>query len=214
MFCFAIVAKWWYSGCMKVKKAKRKKASSFHSIPQAMKKAGVVGGVLIRKGEWQRAKEAQVAGEPKPKGLSRVQGSNDTVGISDEVALQMAVEKAGGKTTAQLSHEYGISENHVTNLINKKFVNSRTGREVLKGILLHNAIAFGGQAAQKIEELNGMQSVVASGIMTQRFIDLDKHASTVQENIDLDEISSVGRVLKELDGCISVESLDSDDVLQ
>lgn len=197
---------------MKVKKVKRSVLRD--RTAAQMKAAGIKGGVVLKTGAWKKAKDAGIkntdSGRPK---TTKRRGGTDAVQISDEVVMQMAIEKAGGSTTAELALRYGVSEGHVTNLIRKKYIDSRTGREVLKGILMHNGIAFAGQAAQKIEELNGMQSVVATGIMTQRWIDLDKHSATVNDSIDLDEVSRVGRLLKDLDGYVSVESaVDNDSI--
>lgn len=113
--------------------------------------------------------------------------------------FDMARDKAAGMSTASLSAKYGVSDNYVNQALNKLYVSSKTGREILKGVLLENALATGMVARSKVHELNGMQAIVASGIMTQRFIDLDKHTQNLPNTVDVSEVEKVGRMLNEME---------------
>lgn len=159
-----------------------------------MKRAGIVAGVTLHKGKWQTEREKeQIPGQPKPnrKGAKHP--------LPPHATEQIILAKAGGKSWDQTAQEFGVTKNLVAKRAKEHFINNRQGKEILKSVLLENGIAMASQASEKIEELNGMQSVVAAGIMTQRFIDLDKHTQNSPETIDLDEVAKVGRAIQELE---------------
>lgn len=149
---------------------------------------------MPRKGEWQVAREGKIAGKPKQGKTMR-----SLTRVSDEEVAEMARLKAGGMSYKEIGDLHGLAGTYVREAVNTRFVNTSKGREILKGVLLENAIATGVNARKKIDDLNGMQSVVAAGIMTQRFIDLDKHIQNTPATVtDFAEIASLSESLDEL----------------
>lgn len=185
-----------------------------------VKKAKLVPAALrvtaeARKGAWQREQESvkarRVVGEPA-KGVGLRGGADQTkserkypLALSNAVHLDMARDKASGETLEAIAQKYGTAVTYVSEALRKLYTSNAHGREILKGILLENGIAFGMRAAEKIKELNGMQSVVASGIMVQRFIDLDKHNAASGAEADLAEVQRVGKRIADLENCVSVD---------
>lgn len=180
------------------------------------KAAGIQKGVVLQKGAWQEAKDKKPpSGTPKRNSRSSNGGGCDPVPTSQSTINKAALAKAGGQSWEQVAQSTGITKEYVANKVREKFINNRQGREVLKSTLLENGIAFAAQAGDKIEELNGMQSVVAAGIMTQRFIDLDRHTQNIPDTIDLEEVAATGRAIQELEGYITVTPSDEipDDII-
>lgn len=182
------------------------KADTSHA---QFKKAGIPSGVVLRKGAWQKAKESNPAGSPK---AHRDHSKRQIVPLSPSVFEQAAHDKAGGKSWSQTAEATGLAQAYVEKAVKTKFINNQQGREILKASLLTNGIAFSEQATAKIEELNGMQSVVAAGIMTQRFIDLDKHSQNVPNSVDLEELAKVGRTIEEIESGITINPSDIIDI--
>lgn len=172
----------------------RKKA---FAISRDMKKAGMGSGVVIKKGEWQKAQELRLQKEKEEASKKKVKGHQ--LRLTEKAHEKIMLDKSTGRSSREIASELGVSDGLVSSSLRKRYVDSRQGREILKSVLLENAIAFGTQASEKIEDLNGMQSVVATGIMTQRFIDLDKHAANMPETVDLESINKVGRIIGELE---------------
>lgn len=170
------------------------------------KKVGIMHGVQLKKGKWQVEKEAKkkarVPGEPKKK----QQGGEPYVQTPENIGNAIVLSKASGKSWDQVAEEMGQSKVHVAKKAREHFINNQEGKQILKSVLLENAIAFGSQAGEKIEELNGMQSVVAAGIMTQRFVDLDKHDQNSNQTIDLEEVAKAGRLIEQLEQQIPIEA--------
>lgn len=65
-------------------------------------------------------------------------------------------------------------------------------------MLLEGAIATGMRVQEKMHELAGAQSVVATAALTAKFIDLDKHTASQKKVIDFDELTSIGDDLRAL----------------
>lgn len=176
-----------------------KKKRLYDNTARALKAANIPP-LPLKKGAWQLEKErnTKLGGDPRT-----TKPRSAPLALTEKSHAQIGLDKASGKEHGEIATQYGVAKGIVQKSVREKFVSNREGRETLKGVLLENAIAFGSQASEKIEELNGMQSVVAAGIMTQRYIDLDKHSSTVVDNADLDQIASVGRTIAELEGMAS-----------
>lgn len=150
----------------------------------------------IRKGAWQIARENDTGGMPTRRTSNK---QSKVVALNDDVLFQMAKEKAGGATLASLAAKYQVSETYINEALKKLYLSSAKGKQILRGVLLENAIGTGMHGRAKIGELNGMQAIVASGIMTQRFIDLDKYMQSTPETVDVAEIEKVGRLIIQLE---------------
>src|SRR5687768_17404622 len=186
-----------------MKKPKR----TYDKTSRDMKKAGITNGVVVRTAAWQESRrDKTVPGKPKvrPKGEKPLQ-------LSTETKLAMARDKAGGMTTAALADKYSVSESYIEHSLRTLFTQNAVGREILKGVLLDNAIASGMHVRANIGELQPMQAVIATGVMTQRFIDLDKHTQKQAPEIDTTTLSQVGEILKDIKE--SLGNPDDQDVL-
>lgn len=159
-----------------------------------MKAAGIIGGVasIIRKGAW------QLALEDKPAPKNGKSGMKKRTNIPKSTMLSMAHDKAGGMTSAAIAQKYALSKCYVENSLQKLYINSKVGREILKGVLLEGAIATGMRAHDKIGDLTGMQSVLATSALTSRFIELDKHTINQPAEVDWAELAEATRDLAEL----------------
>lgn len=194
---FAMVAKIgkvWYISIMKPKKSIQRPRDKT-SIQ--MKKAGIKGGgvnAIIRPGEWELAKINEtktletVAGKPKGKKKP----------LQTKEIVSMAHDKAGGMSYPELSDKYGLSEGYIAAALRRLYVSTNIGKQILKGVLLENAIVMGTHARNKIADMTGMQAAVATGIMTSRFVELDKHDQQTPQEIDFKEIAEVGAQLRGL----------------
>lgn len=120
--------------------------------------------------------------------------------------LAMARDKAAGRTNQELADKYAVSVGYVQDSLRQMFLKSSLGREILKGVILDNAVAAGMQARERMAELSPMQSVLATGIFTQRFIDMDKHDKDIPKEVDLSELMAVGRMLTGLQDSITLPS--------
>jgi len=191
-----------------------------------LKKAGIPP--LVRKGDWQLHKEARLGEQKHVPGLKsktkkepawlkvlrggkvksselatiakhkRKRRKDNRLTLAPDTQLEMARDKAGGMTNSELAQKYAISEDYVRESLNRLYVNNEQGREILKSVVLENAIASGMHARSKVGELNAMQATVATGIMTSRFVELDKHTRDVPKVVDFSELAKVGQVLTQL----------------
>lgn len=187
---------------MKPKKSKR----NYDSTSRKAKAAGlpVLGR---RKGEWELKRE-----KTKTPGMDKVRPKGErALALKKDEMLEMARDKAGGMSDKELSKKYAISEAYVRDSLKTLYLNNKMGREILKNVLLDNAIAGGMRVRETIGELNPMQSVVATGIMTQRYIDIDKHNSQQVNDVDIDELQQVGELLRDLNKAAGLDdSIDVD----
>lgn len=181
---------------IRIIRSKPKRA--YNSMPRKLASAKI-GPLDLeqRKGEWQIAKESMPAISGIPK--TRV-SKKPALAVPREVIEAMAHDKETGMTTPALASKYGLAASYIDEALKHHYITSKEGRQTLKGVLLEGAIACGQQAKAKIDELNGMQSVVATGILTQRYIDLDKHMVDTPEEIDMSEIEKAGQLISSLDG--------------
>lgn len=120
-------------------------------------------------------------------------------GEADEAVLdELMKDKMGGMSTKELAEKYAISEGYVKQAFAKKFMNRSEGREILKGVLMQNAVACGMHLTANIDKLQPMQAAIATGIMTSRLIELEEHSATHKDPIDFAEIANIGKELKEI----------------
>lgn len=181
---------------LRAKILKRKKADT---TAQKMKAAGIAP--LIRKGEWQTARPKTLE-ERRRKAVA----VNTPMGLSkesmDEVRLAIVDRRAAGMTDKEISEEFHIGTKEVNRIINGKYAGVRKGAEALRSILLENSLLLGNNVRNKAKDMNGMQSAVATGIMTSKFIELDKHLAKQPENIDTESLSEMGEQLRELNDLV------------
>lgn len=151
----------------------------------------------MRQGEWQDAKKnpKRVPGQPR-----QHNGNKAILAATSEVQLAIARDRESGMTIRQVSEKYGVAASYVADAVKKHYVSARDGKAALRGVLLEGAIACGQQAHAKIEDLSGIQSVVATGIFTQRFIDMDKHIQETPDEVDMSDVEKAGALLKSLEG--------------
>lgn len=164
-----------------------------------MKAAGMSGGVSMRrKGEWEkvvRPEAKKIPGKAKPK---KDKHKTDALALSTPTLVAMAKDKASGMTEKQMAVKYAVSARYVHEAMKTLFTATSTGREVLKNVLLDNAIATGMRVRATVDELSPMQSVIATGIMTQRFVDLEKHTQAAPPDVDFSELSQMGNLLRNI----------------
>lgn len=158
-----------------------------------LKREGI-GAITVkpRKGEWELMKEKGVSGKPKNGKMKKA------LAISQSTTIQMAHDRAGGMLIKDIAMKYAVSDGLVSNSLQKLFISTKIGREILKGVLLENAIATGMHARSKVDQLNPMQATVAAGIFTDRFIALDKHTASQPMDVDFAELAEAGNAIKEL----------------
>lgn len=186
---------------MKVIKKKQKPAPV---VSKQFKSAGVPPiEPTIRKGAWQIARESGA----KVQGMPKLKRKSAAIALDEDSLLEMAREKAGGATNNQLAVRYGVGESYISEALKKLYISNSQGKEILKGIMLENAIGTSMQAGKKMSELTPMQSVMASSILTRTYIDLDKHTMNQPSEVDLTEIDKVGRLINELDEQVKAAGL-------
>jgi transposase-like protein len=193
---FAFNAKSGYHLIMSAKKISGP-TKNYNATSRKLKAARIAPVELpLRKGEWQVAKEQKkaVPGMPKTKSHKK-----PVLIVNDGVAASMALAREEGQSVRQVAQEYGVSESLVERAVRRHYVSLKDGKQALRGVLLEGAIACGQQAKNKVEELNGMQSVVAAGIFTQRFIDMDKHIQESPEEVDMSDVEKAGALIASLD---------------
>lgn len=153
---------------------------------------------LVRKAAWQvhrdlpkQLPERSVDGE-KTRRVGRPKV------YPKEVQMEIAKDRAKGSTIASLATKYGASITYVEDALRTIFRTSKEGREILKGVILENGIAAGMHARRTIGELTPMQAVVATGIMSSKFVELEKHAATLPSEVDFGELQSIGDNLRQI----------------
>lgn len=166
---------------------------------------------MVRKGEWQLAKEnPQVV----PKKVKHERDHNfKSKKIPEQLRLEVAKEMAGGASKEVIAAKYGVSNSYVITAMNKVWMTSSVGREILKNVILENGIAMGMQARAKMGELSAMQSVMATGIMASKFVELDKHTSSTPQEVDFNQLQEIGEHLKLVADSLGVppEEMDADE---
>lgn len=165
----------------------------FDKTAIALRAAGIRGGVR-RKGEWERDRDKKIPGVPKDK---RKRGDKK-LDLPRTAIIAMAKDKVSGMTSAEIAAKYEVSNDYVEEALHRLYVTTKIGREILKNVLLENAVATGMHARANIKTMNGMQAAVATGIFTDRFVQLDKHIASQPIEVDFIELQQAGNALKEL----------------
>lgn len=169
-------------------------------VSRQLKKAGIVGGIAIRKNPWESDKPKGITGMPKDK----PPGERRLNQLPKETLILMAKDKASGLTDLQIADKYSVSNSYIQGAMRTLFMTSKIGREILKGVLLDNAVACGMRVRATVDELSPMQAVIATGVMTQRFVELEKHTQQAPPDVDFSELAQVGQILKDIRGSIGL----------
>lgn len=158
---------------------------------------------MVRKADWLLAKENpdKHGDKDKPKSqkqydLHRSADGGRKQRIPEELRLEVAKERAGGASVDYLAKKYCVSNKYIDDALQKVFISSKVGREILKNVILENGIAAGMHARRGIEQLSPMQAVMATGIMSSKFVELDKHTASQPAEVDFQELQSIGENLK------------------
>lgn len=174
---------------------------------------------MVRKAEWLLAKEnpklrqVKVIDKKKSKNKGRSLRGDRKVAIPPELSLEVAKELAGGATVDFLSKKYCVSDTYIRDSMNKLFVSSKVGREILKNVILENGIAAGMHARKTIGDLSPMQAIMATGIMSSKFVELDKHTAAQPAEVDFQELQKIGdnlKLIKESLGDLPEDMTDED----
>lgn len=158
---------------------------------------------MVRKADWLLAKEnpdKHKDKEPKDKKKSKHKISSTQGGraqrIPEEMRMEVAKELAGGASVQYLMKKYCVSDQYILDSMKKLYVSSKAGREILKNVILENGIAAGMHARKTIGELSPMQAIMATGIMSSKFVELDKHTAAQPAEVDFQELQAIGENLK------------------
>ena len=151
---------------------------------------GERGGLapLLRTGDWERARN----------GTLETKLANSPARVSEQEKQLMINDRLAGASQRDVAEKYGVSERYIDMAMKKKYVTTADGRKVLESALLENAIVANMHFRDKVGELSGMQAAVATGIMTGKFIDLQKHAGETPVEVDLSALSAMGDMLKDI----------------
>lgn len=163
--------------------------AKYNGLSRKLKAAKITGTLSKQKVEPVK----EIPGAPK----KRHPGSKALV-LSQDALLQMAKDRAGGSSMDELADKYSLSKGYVESALRTLFTNSAVGRDILKGVMLENAIATSMRVRETVGQLQPMQAVIASGITTQRFIDLEKHTANTPPEVDFAQLARVGDVLAQL----------------
>lgn len=157
---------------------------------------GIAGGIITAKAQSFVVERIE---ERKPDKSGRV-----LTKISPATVMSMAKDRAGGMTVSEISSKYSVSNTFIDDALKQLFIGNAVGREILKGVILDNAVAANMQAKAKMGELSPMQSVAAASVFTRNFIELDKHEKDTPKEIDVTKLnqmaSTVDELMKELEG--------------
>ncbi len=186
---------------------KSKKKKAYDSTARKLHAAGIQGGMPRRQGDWEKDREQRVPGQPvarKNKGTSSL-----VVPVSRKTMMEMAHDKASGMMDKQIASKYAVTLSYVQDALRTLYVSNKQGREILKGVILENAISCGMASRECVGKLQPMQKVIATGIFTQRFIDLDKHTQSAAPEVDFQALDRIGKVLDKMNR--QVAGMDDDD---
>lgn len=162
---------------------------------------GKSGGVVLRKGEWEKNRPAHLASIREKQTATKNQNGG-RAGAEEQYKEAIIIRRAEGASLKDLKREFEIGEEDVRRVLKHKFVDGKTGRQKLRDLLLSNAIQLGAQTRAKASDMNGMQSAVATGIMTSKFIELDKHMQNQPEEIDNASLSEIAKELKDMNDLV------------
>lgn len=176
-----------------MKSSKGKKINQ-DSTSSKLRAAGLAGGVERRKGEWELARD-QRSGRDK---TGKRESGHGKLDLPHNAIVAMAYDKASGMGNDMIAKKYHVSDGYVADALKRLFIDHKIGRVILKGVLLENAVASGMHARKQLSSMNGMQAAVATGIFTDRFVQLDKHMASQPVEVDFNELQQVGGILKQL----------------
>lgn len=161
-----------------------------HTSQKVKKVIGQGGGLapILRTGDWEKAKNASL----------ETKLANSPARVSEQEKLLMINDRLAGASQREVAEKYGVTERYIDMAMKKRYVTTADGRKVLEGALLENAIAANMAFRDKVGELSGMQAAVATGIMTGKFIDLQKHNGETPVEVDLSSLSAMGDMLKDI----------------
>lgn len=150
---------------------------------------------IVRKAPWLKQKENPERGG-KNRELKTVHGKGPAPTIAEDTKMQIAKEKAGGAGTDYLAKKYGVSAKYIDDALHHIFISSKVGRELLKNVILENGIACGMRARAGVADLSPMQAIMATGIMSSKFVELDKHTASTPAEVDFTELQAIGENMK------------------
>lgn len=128
--------------------------------------------------------------------------------VSEEEKALMIQKKFSGSTNKEIADMFAVSDSYIDTVLEREFLPTPSGRQKLLSLLLHNSVAVGAHFATRIDELSGMQAAIATGIMTGKFIDLQK---AIKENADetppdFGALSRLNSTMDEIKGYLGTES--------
>ena len=171
-----------------------------HTSQKIKKVIGKGGGLapILRTGEWEKAKNASL----------ETKLADNPVRVSEQERQLMINDRLAGASQREVAEKYGVSERYIDAAMRRSYVNTNDGRKVLESALLENAIASNVQFSRHVEELTPMQAAVATGIMTGKFIDIQKHNGETPVEVDLSTLSAMGDMLKDIRASIGTDVSD------
>lgn len=164
---------------------------------KTMKREVGGNGVLLRRGEWERNRAAHLD-DIAEKHTSTKHKCGTRKGIKEDVRHAMIVRASEGASIRDIVKEFHISKREVEYALKHTFADGETGAQKLKNLLLSNATQLAVQTRRKADDMNGMQSAVATGIMTSKFIELDKHLASKPRTVDLEALTEIAGELREM----------------
>lgn len=175
------------------------------NLSRSLKAAGIEGGVTARQSPWDMERIKDTPGKPKKKKHK----TSALIPISRETSFAMAKDRSLGMSEKQVADKYSVATCLVREALKRVYTGTAVGRELLKNVILEGAIATSTQALKKVGELNPVQSVAAAGLLTSKFIELDKHTQNTPQAIDFAQLKQVHENLQSLDE--ELGDIDDDD---
>lgn len=157
---------------------------------------GRAGVKTVMEGLGEAGEQIKVAMLQK---LSETDGELDpkaTVGL--DVEKHIIMEQIGGRTPVEIAREYGVHRNFVNNALRRRFGSKEKGKEALMNLMLENALALQESVATRIGEFSGPQAVLASAIMADKMMALEKSIAETPKTIDFSALRNIGETLKRL----------------
>lgn len=90
-----------------------------------------------------------------------------------KVATALA-EHLTGVTQRECEEKYKLSNGYLNLMLKKMFPNTEAMEKCLEEVLLSNAIICGAVLREKAPEMSGKDAAIATGIMSQRFLEVKK----------------------------------------
>lgn len=166
------------------------------------------GGIILQRGEWERNRPTHLAEIANKDTADKPRYGTATKKVQTALKEAIVIRKAEGATIKDIAEEFGVAQRYVEQVMKFRFPDGKSGAQKLRDLLLSNAIQLGAQTRMKADEMNGMQSAVATGIMTSKYIELDKHMQNKPPTIDLDKIGEISDSLNELTDIVRKSGVD------